>query len=102
MHMNPEELRVMVVEELDLKGMTPEQQDQIIDQFTENTLKRVALALFERLPQEARPEFARLSDAGDSESVTKLFQKHIPDMDALIRAEVKDEVDAFKKFQSAS
>lgn len=95
-------MRAMIAEELDLKDLTPDMQEQIIDQFTENALKRVTMSLFERLPEDAKAEFVRLGDASDAQGVLKLFKDNIPDLDAFIRAEVKDEVNAFKEFQAAS
>lgn len=100
--MNTEEMRAMVAEEMGLKDLAPDQQEQIIDQFTQNTLKRVTISLFERLPEAAKAEFVRLGDAGDTEGLLKLFQTNVPDLDAFIRSEVKAEVDTFKEFQAAS
>ena len=100
--MNPEEMRAMVVEQLDLKDLTPEMQDQIIDKFTENTMKKITIALFERLSEDARAQFAKLGDAGDSAALLKLLQDNIPDMDAFVAEEIKKEVAAFKEFQSGS
>ena len=100
--MNSEEMRAMVVEQLDLKDLTPDMQDQIIDKFTENTMKKITVALFERLPEGAKAEFVKLGDAGDSAAVLKLLQDNVPDMDAFVAEEVKAEVAAFKEFQSGS
>lgn len=93
-------MRAMVVEQLGLEDMDQEAQDQIIDKFTENTMKKVTIALFERLPKEAQDEFVRLGDAGDPAAVLKIFQDNIPDMEAVVQSEIKEEVKAFKDFQS--
>lgn len=100
--MNTEEMRAMIAEELDLEDLAPDMQEKVIDQFTENALKRVTISLFERLPEDAKAEFTRLGDASDAEGVLKLFKDNIPNLDDFIRAEVKDEAEAFKKFQSGS
>src|ERR1044072_3499693 len=98
--MNPDEIKAMIVEDLALGGLPAEDQDRIIDQFTENTLKKASIALFDRLPETAKSEFLKLGDAGDPEALMKLFQQHIPDMNDVIRATVLEEVKAFKEFQA--
>ena len=100
--MNPEEMRAMIAKELALEGLTPEQQEQIIDQFSQNALKRVTLALYERLPEAGKAKFAELGEKGHSQGLLKLFQENIPDVDAVVRGEVQDEIKAFKDFQQAA
>jgi hypothetical protein len=100
--MDPEEMKAMVVKDLGLDGLPAATQDQIIDQFSENALKKVTIVLFDRLPEEGKAQFMKLGEHGDPEALLKLFQQHIPDMDAVVRATVQEEVKAFKEFQAAA
>ncbi|OGY97704.1 MAG: hypothetical protein A2855_00295 [Candidatus Liptonbacteria bacterium RIFCSPHIGHO2_01_FULL_57_28] len=100
--MDTEELKKMVAEEMGVSDLAPEMQEQIIDQFTQNALKRITISLYERLPEDAKAEFVKLGEANNTEGLLDLFKKNVPDLDAFIRDEVKDEVSEFKKFQTAS
>ncbi|HAM95722.1 TPA: hypothetical protein DCP81_02145, partial [Candidatus Azambacteria bacterium] len=51
-----------IIDELGISDLPVEVQDRILSQFTENLVKSIALAIMERLPEDKREEFEKLSE----------------------------------------
>lgn len=90
-------LRALIVENLGLASLPKQEQDEALALVGDSVLKAVTLALLERLPAPAQEEYKALSEQENGEAARALLEKHISDVDALIREEAMKEVAAFKK-----
>jgi len=88
--------REQLVGELGIGALGSDIQDEIISAVGESIVKSVTLAAILKLPADARKEFEKLTDAGDSEGISKLLKAHIPDPDAFVEEEARKELSAFK------
>ncbi len=95
--MDNKELRDILIAELGIGELPLEAQNEIVSKLGEIILKSVTVAIFEKLPQEARAEFEAITDSGDNERVQEFLAKNIPDMPALMEAEVKRVLLSFKE-----
>ncbi len=95
--MNNNELRDILVAELGIGELPAEAQEEIVSKLGEIILKSVTVAIFEKLPQEARAEFETITASGDDERVQEFLAKNIPDMPALMEAEVKRVLLSFRE-----
>jgi len=95
--MNDQELRVTLVKELGIEELPDEAQDAIVSKLGEVILKSVTLAIFEKLPEEARQEFDAISVTGDQARIQEFLGRTVPDMDLLMEEELKKTLLAFRE-----
>ncbi|HAQ05918.1 TPA: hypothetical protein DCP13_03970 [Candidatus Azambacteria bacterium] len=86
-----------IIDELGISDLPVEVQDRILSQFTENLVKSIALAIMERLPEDKREEFEKLSEAGEQEKINQFLTAQIPDYQNLVQNEVNSAKEEFKK-----
>ena len=86
-----------IIDELGISDLPVDAQDRIISQFTENLVKSIALAIMERLPEDKRGEFEKLSEAGEQEKINQFLTAQIPDYQNLVQNEVNSAKEEFKK-----
>ncbi len=94
--MNNQELRDILIAELGIGELPEDAQDEIVSKLGEIILKSVTVAIFEKLPKEERVNFERISASGDNERVQEFLAKNIPNMSALMEAEVKRVLQSFR------
>lgn len=87
--MNNQELREILTKELGIGGLPEEAQDEIVGKLGEIILKSLTVAIFEKLPNDARTEFERIGAKGDHALIQEFLEKNIPDLHALMEEEVK-------------
>lgn len=95
--MENQELRETIIKELGIEILPPEAQDEIVAKLGEVILKSVTVAIFEKLSDDARTEFERITKEGDEELIGRFLGEHVPDMQALMEDEVKKTLTAFAK-----
>ncbi len=95
--MDNKELRDILIAELGIGELPIEAQDEIVSKLGEIILKSVTVAIFEKLPAEARAEFDAITTSGDNDKVQEFLAKNIPDMPALMEAEVKRVLQSFRE-----
>ncbi len=95
--MDNKELRDILITELGIGELPEGAQDEIVSKLGEIILKSVTVAIFEKLPTEARVEFDVITASGDNERVQEFLAKNIPDMPALMEAEVKRVLLSFRE-----
>ena len=78
-----------IIDELGISDLPVDAQDRIISQFTENLVKSIALAIMERLPEDKRGEFEKLSEAGEQEKINQFLTAQIPDYQNLLPKQKK-------------
>lgn len=87
--MNNNELRDILIRELDI-GLLPEElQNEVVAKTGETILKFITMAILERLSSEAREEFEKISTTDNNSLIQEFLERNIPDLHALMEAEVK-------------
>lgn len=94
-------IRNMLVSQLGLSDLPADMQEKVISQFGENVLKRVTVAVLEKLPEEKRDEFARLTEAEDATKMQAFLKENIPDLDAVVGEEARKELEEFNGFRDS-
>lgn len=87
--MNNQELRNTLIKELGLERLPPEAQEEIVFKLGEVILKSITVAIFEKLPEDARKEFEDITKKADQNLIQEFLEKHIPDLSSLMEQEVK-------------
>jgi len=94
---NPEQLRELAVTELNLGGLTSEQQDNVIDAVGEMLFEGVILRLLEELPENQRARFTELMQNAEDEQLQALLHEHIPNLEAVIQDELQSGIRGYKE-----
>lgn len=89
--MNPENSAKDVFEMLDLEGMTPDEQADVLVDIQELITQGVMVRVVERMNDETRAAFEQLlATEADEETVTAFLEHHVSDMDAVVAETVAD------------
>jgi predicted solute-binding protein len=91
------ELREIIIKELGIEILPPQAQDEIVAKLGEVILKSVTVAIFEKLSDEARAEFERISKEDEPELIQRFIDENIPDMESLMEEEVRKTLQSFAK-----
>jgi len=94
---NLDQIRELVIRELDIADLPAEEQDKIISRVGELIVKAVSIAIFSRLPVSVKPEYDRMEAEGDREGIEKLVASQIPDLDIVVDNAMKDTIEDYKK-----
>lgn len=95
--MNNTELRDVLVTELGIGELPIEAQNEIVSKLGEIILKSVTISILEKLPKGARDDFDRISISGDNGSIQKFLSENVPNMPALMEAEVKRVLQSYRE-----
>lgn len=95
--MNNDELRAMVLQDLDLSDIPKEAQDQLVTQLGEIILQSVVMTILEQLLPGARAEFQEISASGDHDQIQSFLEENVPNVHTLIQEEVEKTVGMFKE-----
>lgn len=95
--MNNQELRDILIKELGIAGLPEEAQDEIVGKLGEVILKSLTVAIFEKLSNDARVEFDRISAKGDHALIQEFLEDNIPELSLLMEEEVKRTLQAFNQ-----
>ena len=94
--MNNQDIRDVLLKELDLVGIPPEAQNQVISKLGEIILKSLVVTIYEHLLPEARKEFDIISASGDQKQIQEFLEQNIPRVNELMEAEISKTINAFK------
>ncbi len=92
-----EELRQIILKDLKIDSLPIEVQDKILEKLGGNIIKRITLAVLKNLPEEARPEFEKLSEAGDEIKMQEFFRNTIPNFEELTQKTIKETINEYKE-----
>lgn len=98
--MDHTELRGIIVKELGIEILPEQAQNEIVAKLGEIILKSVTVSIFERLSDDARAEFERITKEDEPELLQRFLDEHIPDMQGLMAEEVKKTLQTFAKRDS--
>lgn len=91
------ELKATLVKDLGIADLPQEAQDQVLASLGDIILRSTTTAIFERLNDEQRTEFDRLSADEDPDKIQEFLNKTIPNMPKLMEEEVKKTIARFKQ-----
>ena len=94
-----DELTVAIAADLGIKDLPTEEQQALIGQFGEVTLKAATLSVLRKLAEDKRDEFAKLAEAGDAAALKTFLDREVPEHEDIAKAAVAEEVKRFKDFQ---
>jgi Protein of unknown function (DUF5663) len=94
-----DELTDLIAADLGIKDLSREQQQALIAQFGEIALKAASVAVFGKLAEDKREEFAKLAEAGDATALKAFLDREVPGHEEIAKAAVAEEVKRFKEFQ---
>lgn len=92
-----EELRQIILKDLEIGHLSSDDQDKILEKLGENIIKRITLAILENLSEEARPEFDIISENGNQEKLQEFLKLQIPNIEKLIQKTIQFTINEFKK-----
>lgn len=87
--MKNQELRDILINELGIGELPDEAQDEIVGKLGEVILKSLTVAIFDKLSNDARVEFEKISAKGDHALIQEFLEENIPDMHSLMEEEVR-------------
>ncbi|MEK7538697.1 MAG: hypothetical protein AAB552_02555 [Patescibacteria group bacterium] len=94
--MNNQDIREVLLKELDLTGIPSEAQDQVISKLGEIILKSLVVTIYEHLLPDARKEFDAISASGNQTQIQEFLEQNIPRINELMEAEISKTINAFK------
>jgi len=97
---NTKDIINRIAEELELDSFPQETQTQIIEKLGENILKKITIAVLDRLPESARSEFEALNEKGDVEKMQEFMRSNIKDIDAVVENEIRKNIEEFKNMKN--
>lgn len=95
--MNNQDLREILLKELDFEGIPTEAQNEVVSQLGEIILQSLVVTLYKQLLPEARKEFDALSKAGNPEHIHEFLEQNIPHVQELMQEEVQKTIRVFKE-----
>lgn len=98
---NVDEINATLAKDLGLGEVPQSIRDEVIARVGENILRRITIAIVEKIAPEARQEFDSISEAGDSERMKTFLNTQIPDFDNFVKNEVNKSVLEFKQLAAA-
>ena len=93
--MNNQEIRNILIKELGIEGLPEKAQDEVVAKVGEFILKSLTVAIFEKLPNDAREDFERIAASNDSELIQSFLKDKVPDLHVLMEEEVKRALQRF-------
>jgi hypothetical protein len=94
-----DELTAAIATDLGIKDLPLAEQQQLISQFGDVALKAATLSVLEKLAEDKREEFAKLSEAGDVIAIKTFLDREVPDHEEIAKTAVAEEIKRFKEFQ---
>ncbi|MDE2021372.1 MAG: hypothetical protein KGI71_00365 [Patescibacteria group bacterium] len=96
-----DELTSAIANDLGIASLPPMEQQALIGQFGEVALKAATLSVMEKLSDEKRDAFAKLSEEGDAPAIKAFLDLELPGHEEVVKQAVAEEVKRFKNFQTA-
>lgn len=95
--MNPEDIKKMVAEALNIGHLTPAEQDKIMSDLGGALIERATYALLMALPPEDFDRIDKLAEAQKDQEMAEAIQKSVPNAQAIVEDAIKSGVEEYKK-----
>ena len=88
--MNKNTIQQNIIKELGLEGLPEDKQIQLLTTMTESVLKRITIAVLERLSEEDKKEFDQVRETADPDKINEFLRKKIDNYDQMVEEIVKE------------
>jgi len=95
-----DEMTKAIAADLGISDLAVAEQETLISQFGEVALQAATISVLEKMSEDKRAEFAKLSEAGDPVALKTFLDATVPDHETVAKAAVAEEVKKFKEFQN--
>lgn len=82
--------------ELGIDNLPQEIQEEVLEQFTEVLMKKIALKIFESLSEDKRKEFLLIQDEGDEEKIQAFLAANIVNFEKSINQVIEDAKEEYR------
>lgn len=79
-----------IIDELGLSGLPEGKKIELLSQMTESVLKRITIAVLEKLSTQDAEEFEKLRESEDPERIDKFLKEKIPNYETMVRDIISD------------
>lgn len=97
-----DDMQKVLANDLGISDLGQSEQEELISQFGQVALKAATVSVLEKMPEDKREEFAKLSQAGDVAALRTFLDATVPGHEDVARAAVADELKRFKEFQAGA
>jgi hypothetical protein len=95
---DPQQVREQIVNSLNMAHLTQEEQDDILEHLGAVLLERASLALMKEMSEADLEEMDKLVEEGKSEEAMAVVKRAVPNVDAVVAAEVQAGIVDYKRF----
>jgi len=95
--MDSNKLRDLLIQEMDISTLSKEAQDDILSKVGETVLVTLTNSIFEKLSEDARDEFEKISVTGDHSLIQEFLDTNVPDLNILVREAIKKALSIYKE-----
>lgn len=88
--MDKKKIQKDILEGLGLKGLSEEKQTELLTTMTESVLKRITIAVLEKLSDEDKGEFDRVREESDPDKITEFLKSKIENYDEMVEEIVEE------------
>jgi hypothetical protein len=92
----PDDLKTLSAE-LGIAALSPDEQEQVVANWSTVALEAATLAVLEKLPEGKREEFATLAEAGEPATLQAFLDREVPGHEAIAGQAVREELTHFKE-----
>lgn len=96
-HVNAEELRTKIVQELNLGHLSPQEQDAIIGQLGDVLMERATMTLLSKLPSQEVEKVDQLLAGNMHQEAQALIEKYVPNTQEVIAQAVHEGIEEHKR-----
>ncbi len=95
--MDSNKLRELLIQEMDIGTLSEEAQNDILSKVGETVLTTLTTSIFEKLSENARNEFEKVSVTGDDTLIQEFLDTNVPDLSTLVKEAIRKALDAYKE-----
>lgn len=82
---------------MDISTLSKEAQDDILSKVGETVLATLTTSIFEKLSENARNEFKKISVTDDHSLIQEFLDANVPDLNTLVKEAIKKALNAYKE-----
>lgn len=95
--MDSNKLRELLLQEMDIGTLSTEAQNDILSKVGETVLTTLTTSIFEKLSENARNEFEKISVTGDRTLIQEFLDTNVPDLNTLVKEAIKKALAVYKE-----
>jgi hypothetical protein len=88
--MNKNTIQQNIIKELGLENLPEDKQTELLTTMTESVLKRITIAVLERLSEEDKKEFDKVRETDDPDKINEFLRTKIDNYDQMVEKIIKE------------